>query len=140
MALQIVDVELGDVVDVPLDLDLLVLPEAELVVSVEDSELGDALVGHTGRVRLHEQHRRILPGRCRLFIAGAVGEQLARGDPLLLGVRQAPVLPGAVVQLLPLRPDLIELLHGQQLPALQHTLHVLVPLGVGLGAGEGTGV
>ena len=139
-ALLVEDVELRDVVDVPLDADVFADVVAKLVVRVERPELGDPLVPHEGGVRLHEQHRRILPGRCRLLIAFAVLKEGDRRDPLLARVLEAPVLPGVVLRFLPLRPRLKELLHREQLPALEHPVHVLLPLGVGLGACEGARV
>ena len=44
------------------------------------------------------------------------------------------MLAGVILGVLPLRPDFEELLHRQQLPALQHLVDVLLPFGVGLGA------
>ena len=44
------------------------------------------------------------------------------------------MLAGVILGVLPLRPDFEELLHRQQLPALQHLVDVLLPLGVGLRA------
>ena len=112
----------------------------KLVVRVEGAELVDPLVRHAGGVGLHEQHRRILAGRSCLLIALAVLKEGDRRDPLLARVLEAPVLPGVVLLVLPLRPRLEELLHRQQLAALEHTVDVLLPLGVGLGAGEGARV
>ena len=50
------------------------------------------------------------------------------------------MLPGVVLLVLPLRPDLEELLQRQQLPPLKHGGDVLLPLRVGLGACEGADV
>lgn len=139
-ALLVEDVELRDVVDVPLDADMLADVVTKLVVRVEGAELVDPLVRHAGGVGLHEQHRRILAGRSCLLIALAVLKEGDRRDPLLARVLEAPVLPGVVLLVLPLRPRLEELLHRQQLAALEHTVDVLLPFGVGLGAGEGARV
>ena len=75
-----------------------------------------------------------------LFIARAVLEHLDRRNPFLARVAQAAMLAGVILGVLPLRPDFEELLHRQQLPALQHLVDVLLPLGVGLGACEGARV
>ena len=50
------------------------------------------------------------------------------------------MFPGVVFLILPLCPEVEELLHRQQLPALQHPVDVLFALGIGLRAGQRTGV
>ena len=54
LALHVVHIELGDVVDVPLDVDLLIDIVGELRVRVECAELVDALVRDAGGRRLHQ--------------------------------------------------------------------------------------
>ncbi|MPM75243.1 hypothetical protein SDC9_122235 [bioreactor metagenome] len=139
-AFLVEDVELRDVVDVPLDADLLADVVAKLVVCVEGAELLDALVADEGGVGLHEQHRRVFARRSCLLVLGAVLIHLDRRDPLLPGVLEAPVLSGVVLLVLPLRPLLKELVHREQLAALKHFVDVLLPLGVGAGACEGARV
>lgn len=90
LAAHFVNIELGDVVDVPLDRDLLVLVVAQLVVRVEDAELGDALAVDRRYRSAHQQHCRVLAGRRCLLEAWAVGEHLARCDPLLARVGARP--------------------------------------------------
>ena len=139
-ALLVEDVELRHVVYVPLDAHGLPDVVRELVVGVGRAELLDAEVVDPGLVRLHEQHRRVLPGRRGLLVAGAVLEHLDGGEPLLARLLEAPVLPGVVLLVLPLRPEVEELLHRQQLPPLKHGGDVLLPLRVGLGARESADV
>ncbi|MPM57600.1 hypothetical protein SDC9_104422 [bioreactor metagenome] len=139
-ALIIKDIELCNVVDVPLDADLLADIVTKLVVGVKGAELLNTLVSDEGGVGLHEQHRRIFARRCRLFIAGAVLVHLDRCNPFLPGVLESPVLPGVVLLVFPLRPLLEELIHREQLAALKHFVNVLLPLGVGAGACEGARV
>ena len=50
------------------------------------------------------------------------------------------MLPGVVLLILPLRPEVEELLHRQQLPPLKHGGDVLLSLRVGLGACEASDV
>lgn len=78
LALHVVHIELGDIVDVPLDVDFLIDVVGELRVRVECAELVDALVCDAGGCRLHQQHRCVLSGWSCLFIARAVLEQLDR--------------------------------------------------------------
>ena len=112
----------------------------ELVVRVESAELLYTLVTDEGEVCLHEQRRRILTGRSCLLIAGAVLKHINRCDPLLPGVLESTVFSGVIFRFFPLRPHLEELLHREQFPTLEHLVNILLPLGVGLGAREGSGV
>lgn len=69
LAVHVVHIELGDIVDVPFDVDFLIDVVGELRVRVECAELVDALVCDAGGRRLHQQHRRVLSGWGCLFIA-----------------------------------------------------------------------
>ena len=121
----VVDVELCDVVDVPLYADLLADVVTKLVVRVESAELLYTLIADEGEVCLHEQRRRILTGRSCLLIAGAVLKHINRCDPLLPGVLEPPVFSGVILRFFPLRPHLEELLHREQFPTLEHLVNIL---------------
>ena len=86
LAVHVVHIELGDIVDVPFDVDFLIDVVGELRVRVECAELVDALVCDAGGRRLHQQHRRVLSGWGCLFVAWAILEHLDRRNPFLARV------------------------------------------------------